>query len=329
MFIIYGSPRSGTTLLATTLNLHDDILIPPETDFIVPAAQVFKAISNPVPGKRLISLLITSTPRFIHSIGKFLSEEEISEIIDKSEYSFGSMIDDIYSAIADKTSKKLAGDKSPNDINFVAAFNNIGLFRKNTKIIHIVRDVRDVMLSIHKAGWTRPGFQKNIPRNWEKANITLHNIFKDAGNDRYFLVKYENLVADPASILKRIISFLGLPFQDKMLDHSMRGLEYAGKKPHPNLQKPFLKEKAYGWKKTMPEKLVRDCEKNAPKALRLFEYELSATENPCGHHKGEEDLSEEMPYNEDALIAERMTSLQRSIEELAGWGHELLDEAEG
>ncbi|QHW31542.1 sulfotransferase [Paenibacillus rhizovicinus] len=35
MFIIFGSPRSGTTLLSSVLDAHDDIVVPDETDFIV------------------------------------------------------------------------------------------------------------------------------------------------------------------------------------------------------------------------------------------------------------------------------------------------------
>ncbi len=34
MFFVFGSPRSGTTLMAQCLSSHTDIIIPHETDFI-------------------------------------------------------------------------------------------------------------------------------------------------------------------------------------------------------------------------------------------------------------------------------------------------------
>jgi hypothetical protein len=36
MFFIFGNPRSGTTLLCASLELNDKIVVPDETDIVVP-----------------------------------------------------------------------------------------------------------------------------------------------------------------------------------------------------------------------------------------------------------------------------------------------------
>ena len=46
MFIIFGAPRSGTTLLSSSLNLNDSIVIPHETDFIVPLSFVCRSVKD-------------------------------------------------------------------------------------------------------------------------------------------------------------------------------------------------------------------------------------------------------------------------------------------
>jgi len=51
MFVVFGSPRSGTTLLAATLNQNDNIIIPDETDFIIPLAFLLKTVKDEEKGK--------------------------------------------------------------------------------------------------------------------------------------------------------------------------------------------------------------------------------------------------------------------------------------
>src|SRR5215208_3766820 len=71
MFFIFGSPRSGTTLLAQCLNNHSDIVVPHETSFIIPLAFVFTSIREPELGKEMIIRFITRSHDFQTSIGEY------------------------------------------------------------------------------------------------------------------------------------------------------------------------------------------------------------------------------------------------------------------
>lgn len=155
MFIIFGSPRSGTTLLATTLNLNDQIIVPDETDFIVPTTYILNRVKDPEAGKILIGEFIPSTARFDSSIGKYLSKKDVLMAVRGADYDISSIISGIYNKISEKLGKTIAGDKSPNDLPHVAMFYRNGLFNGKIKIIHIIRDIRDVISSL-KSGMECP-----------------------------------------------------------------------------------------------------------------------------------------------------------------------------
>jgi hypothetical protein len=84
----------------------------------------------------------------------------------------------------------------------------------DAKFIHIIRDPRDVVLSLDKRGWTRP-----LP--WDKKNSLLaagvywewivrkcRNYGQQMGSD-YFEAHYEDLVQKPADVLGKLGAFLG------------------------------------------------------------------------------------------------------------------------
>lgn len=83
----------------------------------------------------------------------------------------------------------------------------------NAKFIHIIRDPRDVVLSLDKRGWTRP-----LP--WDKRNSLLaggiywkwivrkcRQYGRQVGPD-YYETRYEGLVQNPADELRALGAFL-------------------------------------------------------------------------------------------------------------------------
>ena len=88
MFIVFGTPRSGTTLLASSLAQNDSIVVPDETDFIVPLAFICDRIKNPDHGRRMALELVVNSERFPGSIGQYVSPAGLEEAIMQSKYSF-------------------------------------------------------------------------------------------------------------------------------------------------------------------------------------------------------------------------------------------------
>ena len=81
MFIIFGSPRSGTTLLASSLDQNDQLVVLDESDFIIPMAFILDRVKNERVGRRLIAEVIAQTQRFPDTLGRFLQQTEIAGIL--------------------------------------------------------------------------------------------------------------------------------------------------------------------------------------------------------------------------------------------------------
>lgn len=83
----------------------------------------------------------------------------------------------------------------------------------DAKFIHIIRDPRDVVLSLDKRGWTRPlpwDRENRLPAAgiyWEWIVRTARAFGREMGAD-YLEVRYEDLVERPTSALSTIGAFL-------------------------------------------------------------------------------------------------------------------------
>lgn len=270
MFIIFGTPRSGTTLLARILNSHKDVIIPNETDFIVPLAFVFSRNLSPEIGKTIISEFTTKSPNFDQSIGKYISKAEVDEIIFSGEYHSARILSAIYRQIAANAGVKISGDKSPNDIDFAKVLCETGTL-ESIKIVHIIRDVRDVMVSLMKTGWlddSNPYF----PRFWNNSNLYLPMKYKSQPN-LYLQVRYEDLVRNPVTNVTRICNFLEIEFQANMLGVNILDDQYLGGIYHENLlEKPITAERIGVYKRELSQDLEILYIQQAKEAMIAFGY---------------------------------------------------------
>jgi len=272
MFIIFGSPRSGTTLLKEMLCQHSSLVIPHETDFIIPMAFIVDRIQDIDLGKKLVSEMICSTKDFKASIGRHLSPIEICEIVESSHYSLIGLLEGLYSGVAKKSGALLAGDKSPNDLGFVGILKKTGLFESNIKIIHIVRDPRDIVLSLKSVGWSPEDVENYFPRIWANSNLNLER-FGSQGKTPYMLVKYEDLILDPPNELKKICNFLEVGFDFSMCEYSKLGRDLSHLPHHSNLGKEMILERRFAWKRSENLSLTAVCSLQAHDALVKFGYE--------------------------------------------------------
>ena len=140
MFVVYGMPRSGTTLVAQVLNAHTGLLVPDETDFMVPAAHAFRLVEDPDLGRRLLGDLIASTDRFDATLGRWLTADRVRQVVADAPYRFDSIVASLYDALAEAADVTSAGDKSPNDLPQSEILGQAGFFTERIRAIHLVRD---------------------------------------------------------------------------------------------------------------------------------------------------------------------------------------------
>lgn len=107
-------------------------------------------------------------------------------------------------------SGKIWGDKSPSYIGHIPLLKKL---YPHSKIIHVVRDVRDYCLSINRAWGKSP---LRAAHRWAEL-ITAAEDARLASPEDVILVRYEDLLASPEQELSRVCAFIGIEFESSML----------------------------------------------------------------------------------------------------------------
>ncbi len=215
LFIV-GMPRSGTKLLRGLLNQHPLISIPNIETHFLPYWEKHWSEYGDLSDRNDFSCFYSQV---IH-LPYFIYMREISEIIQEDnwyqscdDFSISGIFEALirYDAHVPVGSKKIWGDKTPSYITQVPLIKSIF---PEARFIHIIRDVRDYSLSMNTA------WGKNMVRATDRwvdgINIFRQNI-EDYG-EKIMELRYEDLLDNPAKDLHRICAFLGLKFDNRMLE---------------------------------------------------------------------------------------------------------------
>jgi hypothetical protein len=220
VFLVLGQPRSGTTLVAQCLNGHADLVVPDETDVVVPLAFLVDRVEDPDVGRDLAATLVTSSKRFAGSLGQYLTAEQAAAAVRSAPWTLRGVLSSLYAAVAEAGGGRLGGDKSPNDLKFTRILLTADLFGEGLPVIHVVRDVRDVMASFQDLGWAH-GVPEGLVHFWVANNLMVQANVARRGSP-YLLVRYEDVVADPERQFRDMCELLGVDFDPAMLSDERR-----------------------------------------------------------------------------------------------------------
>jgi hypothetical protein len=216
LFIV-GLPRSGTKLLRELLTRHEQIRIPrTETEFF-PELQAYVLgqagdLSERSRFGRMYDWCLRFPYfRYARRRGELISADEWFAACRKWDAAgvFEALIR--HDADAAFDSDKVWGDKSP---SYVSCIGQLAAHFPSARFVHIVRDVRDVVLSARDA-WGKDMLR--AAQRWSDDVGRGMTAGREVGA-RYTWLRYEDLTADPAAALRRLCNFLGLDFQPAMLD---------------------------------------------------------------------------------------------------------------
>ena len=98
----------------------------------------------------------------------------------------------------------------------------IGAAVPEAHFIHIIRDGRDVALSVLGVSWG-PDTVEDAAVQWTTQVRRARR--KSRSVAHYMEVRYEGLVADPEPIVRRVCEFAELPFEPGMLEYHERAQE--------------------------------------------------------------------------------------------------------
>lgn len=301
MPIIVGVPRSGTTLLRMMLDAHQDLAIPPETHFVPKVAERCRHERRPSSAQNCLIDAVRSHDRWPEF---HLDDEEFRRRIasvDPFQLSDGLRM--FYRLYAEKFGKSRWGDKTPSYLDDMHAIWEV---LPEARFIHVVRDGRDVALSIHNL-WFGPNSVR------EAASWWVDRIAR--GRDQatqvpfYLEIRHEDLVMDTERTLRRVCDFIELPWDPVMLDYHTRAedrlQEITARNPRPrggpaisseqrlqihaSTTKPPMPDRVAVWKREMSDTDQAWFASVAGDLLREFGYEV-ADITPPSHTLQREDV---------------------------------------
>lgn len=210
---VVGCPRSGTTLLQRMLDNHPELAVAHDSHFI-PLAIKNESVDVDPPLTPELVTWVTTYRRF-HRLK--LSEGEVAEAASRSA-TYSEFVGALYAAYARAHGKRLAGEKTPDYVRHVPRLH--ALF-PSARFIHIIRDGRDVALSVRD--WAHDGKGPSRRDLWDEEPVAVCALWwrqfvstgrRDGaplGRSGYREVLYERLVEAPAATLTELAEFLGLP----------------------------------------------------------------------------------------------------------------------
>ena len=268
---VVGKGRSGTTLVRAMLTAHPEMAIPPETHFIVPLSLDGAVV--PAPGQVDVGTLVDRLEKHHGFPGMGLESPELRrQLTQRAPRDYAEAIRYLFELYALKEGKSRYGDKTPGHVLHIPALSK--LFEE-ARFIHVIRDGRNVMLSNLETDFGPAGIAEGA-LVWRRLVSEGRRTGRVLGPERYCEVRYEDLLDDPESAIRRLSAFASLDYHDDMLRYSERGSDIVGSaQHHRNLDLPPTKG-LRDWRSGMPAHQVAVFEKLAGDQLEAFGYERSS-----------------------------------------------------
>ena len=224
--IVCGVGRSGTSLLQSMLAAHSGLCLPPETHFF--RTYVAPSRRRQTLEKRGPEALIPLLDHDPHYARAGVPSRTLLRPWLEGEREF--RLDEVFRhlleeyAVAERKhlgedldAPLRVGDKDPKNIEFLPALHAA---YPDAHVLHIVRDPRGVLASRMKAAWSkeRPWWVHSMVQNvqWRRGRAQGRALF----GDRWLEIRYEDLLAEPDEVLRRVCDHLGIGFDPEMLSFS-------------------------------------------------------------------------------------------------------------
>jgi sulfotransferase family protein len=263
---IVGVSRSGTTSLRVALDAHPQLAIPPETHFVPELVETCQA--GGARPAQVVTLLAGEPhwPLFGVDAGAVAERLPAAGPVKPR-----AALRAFYGAYAAARGKPRWGDETP---GYLHVMRLIAGALPEARFVHLVRDVRDVALSMVAAGQIRPDAVDGAARQWARQVAKARLDAARVG--RCLEVRYEDLAHEPRGELGRVAEFLELPWDAALLD----ALPTAGRPtadaagPTPPGTRPPVVEPPGRWRTDMSPEDRAACESAAGELLVDLGYEI-------------------------------------------------------
>ncbi len=264
----FGPARGGTTYLGSILDKWFDVGTGPEGTFIPKAFRLANRLGDLSNIKKRkifaeylsqVEMLEIIRKRYPQELQFDVSPNEILKRMKGDSPSDG--IFAVFESVADYRNKKRVGNKNPEFWKYLPLL--LDLFPETSYFLFIVRDGRDVAISLRNVSW---GGQSIYEAAVEWRNM-IHKVDQFKNNiakDRLLTIKYENILQKPAEAMEQIGRFLGEDNQELEIKKEKFQLSMIENEKRVNFNK---------WKMQLTRKEVEIFEAIAGQELEQYGYE--------------------------------------------------------
>jgi hypothetical protein len=204
--------------------------------------------------------------------------QDIEKVAARSIRDYADLIDAIFMVYAESKGKRRWGDKTP---GYGYHLELLDRLFPNSRIVHLVRDGRDIAISLRGVSWGSTDLPK-VAQKWMLETLLCHKMGGLLG-ERFLEIRYEELVDNPEAALRLICTHLGEPFSGEMLNYhktAQREMPAESLQWHQSSIKSPDPSKAFAWKSTMSKGDLAIFQEIAGPALELFGYEAAERRVP-------------------------------------------------
>ncbi|MCT7949342.1 sulfotransferase [Ancylothrix sp. C2] len=263
LIFVVGNSRSGTTMMGRIMGKHPQVFTFDELHFF---EQLWapedrdRTVENNKAEQLASRLLCIQRDGYLRQgdSSRFLPEaKELLTATGAKDLTSADIFDAFLYWEAAKYNKTIPCDQTPRNVFYIGEI--LELYPE-ARIINMIRDPRDVLLS-QKRKWMRRFLgAKNIPlqeafrarMNYHPITITklwnasIRSAKKFADDPRVFSIRFEDLLSDPDSIVQKVCEFIEIPFDKNLLEVPQVGSSSGLDKPE---EKGINKERAGSWQK--------------------------------------------------------------------------------
>jgi Sulfotransferase family len=218
-----GCPKSGTTLLRRMVDAHPLVAIPNEQHWL---PKWFEQRNGVTPEGLATPELISKLLEYERFSRMCIDREKLERLMESDgpiEYS--SFVSGVFDLYGKARGKPLVGDKTP---SYVRRIGTLHALWPKAKFVHLIRDGRDVYLST--INWNRAFKITRRFAAWSQDPVTTAAFWwewnvrlgRESGGlleqDLYCELRHEALIANPPEECAKLCKFLGVPYEDAMLD---------------------------------------------------------------------------------------------------------------
>ncbi|MGY9002581.1 MAG: sulfotransferase family protein [Rhodospirillales bacterium] len=267
------APRSGSTLLRLVLDAHPRLAVPSPCwmyELNYPYLYSYGDLSNKDNFRALAQDVHDN--KFVQNLQMGLDVVGLMEAA--TEQSFKGIYEGIHIHYAKSKGKTRWGEKSPRDAFWV---DDIIRDFPDAQIVHIVRDGRDMAIDIADSPEMLPNNIYTGAHIWREFNTAVINSAKSLNKDNYYVIRYEDICADPEPTLKKLCDFLGEDYDPAMLAHhtteSTKG--WSKKANHVKTGRPINTDYCEMYKNRLPQNDIEALDAFIGDLLNKYNYPVS------------------------------------------------------